>query len=83
MKEIKPYIKYAKEKLRNDEKLPVTLINQIVYGVPEVAEKRFQRDIAETMYNTCQEQINTMKLQLRILDAQIQREWGNTGKGNM
>ena len=70
-------------KLRSEKGMPVTLINQIVYGVPEVAEKRFQRDIAETMYNTCQEQINTMKLQLRILDAQIQREWGNTGKGNM
>ena len=70
-------------KLRSEKGMPVTLINQIVYGIPEVAEKRFQRDIAETMYNTCQEKINTIKLQIRILDAQLQREWGNTGKGNM
>ena len=70
-------------KLRSEKGMPVTLINQIVYGVPEVADNRFKRDIAETMYNTCQERINTLKLQIRILDAQLQREWGNTGKGNM
>lgn len=62
-------------KLRAEENMPVTLINQIIYGVPEVAEKRFKRDIAETMYNTCQEKINTLKLQIRILSSQIDREW--------
>lgn len=70
-------------KLRSEKGMPVTLINQIVYGVPEVAEKRFQRDVAETMYQTCQERINTLKLQIRILESQVQREWGNSGKGNL
>ena len=41
-------------KLRSENNMPVSLINQIIYGVPEVAEKRFERDVAETMYNTCQ-----------------------------
>lgn len=63
-------------KLRTTKDMPVTLINQVVYGVPEVAEKRFKRDVAETMYKTAQESINTLKLKIRILDAQIQREWG-------
>ena len=63
-------------KLRSEKGMPVTLINQIIYGVPEVADKRFKRDIAETMYQTCQERINTLKLQIRILESQIQREWG-------
>ena len=63
-------------KLRAEKGMPVTLIQQVVYGVPEVAKKRFERDIAETMYNTCQEKINTLKLQIRILESQIQREWG-------
>ena len=63
-------------KLR-ESKTPVTLINQIIYGVPEVAEKRFKRDIAETMYNTNQEHINVTKLKLRILENQLSREWGN------
>lgn len=62
-------------KLRSEKGMAVTLISQIIYGVPEVAEKRFKRDVAETMYNTCQERINTLKLQIRILESQIQREW--------
>lgn len=64
-------------KLRNDEKMAVTLINQIIYGIPEVADKRFKRDIAEAMYNTAQENINVLKLQLRILENQLQREFTN------
>lgn len=64
-------------KLRTTKDMPVTLINQVVYGVPEVAEKRFKRDVAETMYKTAQESINTLKLKIRILDSQIQREWGS------
>lgn len=62
--------------LRTTKDMPVTLINQVVYGVPEVAEKRFKRDVAEAMYKTSQESINTLKLKIRILDAQISREWG-------
>lgn len=70
-------------KLRSEKGMAITLIQQVVYGVPEVAEKRFKRDVAETMYNTAQEKINTLKLQIRILESQLQREWNNTGKGNM
>lgn len=65
-------------KLRQEKGMPVTLISQIIYGVPEVAEKRFKRDIAETMYQTNQEYINTTKLQLRILENQLSREYGNS-----
>ena len=63
-------------KLRSDENMPVTLINQIIYGIPVVADKRFKRDVAETMYNVAQENINSIKLQLRILEGQVNREWG-------
>lgn len=62
--------------LRAEKNMPVTLINQIIYGVPEVADKRFKRDVAETMYQTALENINSLKLQLRILENQLQREWG-------
>ena len=64
-------------KLRVEKDMPVTLINQIIYGVPEVADKRFKRDIAETMYNTNQEHINATKLKLRLLESQLNREWSN------
>lgn len=65
-------------KLR-DEGMPVTLIGQIIYGVPEIARKRFERDVAETYYNTNQEQINALKLQIRVLENQLQREYGSNG----
>lgn len=70
-------------KLRVEKDMPVTLINQIIFGVPEVADKRFKRDIAETMYNTNQEHINATKLKLRLLESQINREWGASGKGEI
>jgi hypothetical protein len=64
-------------KLRVEENMPVTLINQIIFGIPDVAEKRFKRDIAETIYNTNQEHINATKLKLRLLESQLNREWSN------
>ena len=65
-------------KLRTEKDMPVTLINQIIYGVPEVAEKRLKRDIAETMYATNQEHINITKLKLRLLEKQLELEWENS-----
>ena len=62
-------------KLRAEKGMPVTLIQQVVYGVPEVADKRLKRDIAEAMYQTAQENINSIKLQIRVLEGQLQREW--------
>jgi hypothetical protein len=56
--------------------LPVTLINQVIYGVQEVADKRFARDVAEAIYNANQEHINATKLKMRILESQLDREWG-------
>lgn len=67
-------------KLRTENNTPVTLINQVIYGVPEVASKRFDRDVAETMYQTALENINVKKLQLRVLENQLQREWGNADR---
>lgn len=62
-------------KLR-DEKMPVTLIDKICYGVPAVAELRFKRDVAEAVYKANLESINGIKLQLRLLENQLQREFG-------
>ena len=55
--------------------MPVTLIQQVVYGVPEVAQKRFDRDIAEAIYKANQEAINSIKLQIRVIENQISREF--------
>lgn len=63
--------------------MPVTLINSIIYGVPEVAAKRFKRDVEQANYDANKEHINVTKLKLRILEAQLAREWGQAGKGDI
>ncbi len=60
-------------KLR-DEGMPVTMINTICYGIQSVADARFKRDCAETVYKANQEAINSLKLQMRIIESQISRE---------
>lgn len=65
-------------KLKNEQNLAVTLIDKVIYGLENVAQKRFKRDVAQTMYTTALENINVMKLQLRLLENQLQREWCNT-----
>lgn len=62
-------------KLR-DTGMAIGLIDKTCYGIPSVAEARFKRDVAEAVYKANQEAINSLKLQLRLLDGQIQREWG-------
>lgn len=64
-------------KLR-DEGQAVGIIEKICYGIPSVAEARFKRDVAEAVYNACQESINSLKLQMRIIENQLDREWGQS-----
>lgn len=63
-------------KLR-DEGMPVGMIDKTCYGIPVVADARFKRDVAETVYKANLEAINAIKLQMRLLESQIQREWGS------
>lgn len=68
----------TKEVLRlKDEGVAVTLINLIIYGQPSVSTLRLQRDIAKSTYDANAEVINILKLQMRIIEAQLNREWGN------
>lgn len=55
------------------EGMPVTLIEKVAPG--KVAKQGFARDTAEVMYDN----VNALKLQIRVLDAQIGREWGSNG----
>lgn len=54
---------------------PVTIISDVCRGDPQIAKLRLERDIALTVYESAQEAINGYKLQIRILDSQIEREW--------
>lgn len=62
-------------KLR-DEKMPVGMIDKTCYGIPSVAAARFKRDVAKTVYAANLEAINAIKLQMRLIESQISREWG-------
>ena len=61
-------------KLR-DEGMAIGMIDKTCYGLPTVAEARFQRDVAKTIYEANQDAINSLKLQIRVIEAQINREW--------
>ena len=63
-----------------DQKYPIGLIDKCCYGIPAVAEARFKRDVAETVWKANQEAIQSIKLQMRLLESQIQREYGAVGK---
>ena len=58
-----------------DKGTAIGVIQLIVKGKPEVAKKRFERDVEESMYQVAQEKINIAKLELRLLDSQVSREW--------
>ena len=62
-------------KLR-DSGMAIGLIDKTCYGIPAVANARFNRDVAETVYKANLEAINSLKLQMRLIEAQLQREWG-------
>ena len=57
--------------------MPATLINLVVYGDKEVALKRLERDIALTTYEANKEAINVKKLQVRIIQSQLEKEYYN------
>lgn len=61
-------------KLR-DEGMAIGMIDKTCYGLPTVAEARYMRDVAKTIYEANQDAINSLKLQIRVIEAQINREW--------
>lgn len=62
-------------KLR-DSGMAIGMIDKTCYGIPNVAEARFKREVAETVYKANLEAINSIKLQLRLIEGQLNREWG-------
>jgi len=67
--------------IERDNKVPVTIISDICRGDRTIARLRFERDVAEVTYKSALEAINAYKLQIRIIENQLQREWGNTNHG--
>ena len=62
-------------KLRSEGEA-IGMIDKICYGIPSVADARFKRDVAKEVLIANKEAINSIKLQLRLIEGQINREWG-------
>ena len=72
-------IKLAEKILRERaEGQPVTIISDICKGDKEIAKLKLERDIAETLYKSVFEAINSYKLNIKILENQLEREYGQT-----
>ena len=74
-KEYKIALRQEILKLRDDN-VAVGIIDKICYGIPSIAELRFKRDVAKTIYQANLEAINTWKLEIRIIQNQIDKEYG-------
>lgn len=62
-----------------DEGMAIGMINMTAYGIPSVAEARFKRDVANAVFQANQEAIQSIKLQMRLIEGQLNREWGHSG----
>lgn len=58
---------------------PVTIVGDLVRGMPYVAELRCRRDCSEAVYKASCEAVNVYKLRIRMLDAEIGRAWSSGG----
>jgi hypothetical protein len=76
--ELRATVLYLKE-----QGMPATLINLTVYGEENVADLRYEREVAEATYKANLEAIQSIKLQLRLISEQVTRELGgpNVGTG--
>lgn len=57
----------------------VTVISDLVRGIDYVANLADARDCSEAIYKSSQEKINVLKLRLRIIEDDINREWSSRG----
>lgn len=56
------------------EGMPVTIAYDIARGTEQVANAKEQEIITECLYKSCQEAINTYKLQIKILQENINKD---------
>lgn len=61
-------------KLR-ERNIPVTLCSDLARGNHEVAHKKFQEISTEAIYRANLESINSLKIQIKVIENQIEREW--------
>ena len=68
-------VELAKQMLiERDKGTPVTIINDICRGNRTIANFKMERDIADTLYDTCLQKIYQSKLEINIIENQMSAE---------
>lgn len=62
--------------LKNDG-MPVTIAYDVARGDKEIAKAKYNEIAKEAVYKANQEAINSIKLQIRVIESQLSREYGN------
>lgn len=78
----KAYTEYrialAKELVKlKDEGYAITLAGDIARGKPEIAHLKFEEISKEAIYKANMESINVLKLEIKIIQEQLNKEWTN------
>lgn len=60
--------------------MPVTIAYDVARGQTDIAKEKYNEIAKEAIYKANQEAIASIKLQIRVLENQINREYGIEGK---
>lgn len=63
-------------KLKN-EGYAITLAGDIARGKPEIAKLKFKEISSEAIYKANLESINALKIEIKVLSNQYDKEWSN------
>ncbi len=61
--------------IKREEGVPVSILKAVCEGLPEIAELGFALDTAITLHDSAKETINVNKLEIKVLNDAIEREW--------
>lgn len=71
-------IKLAEELIKlKDEGYAITLAGDIARGKRDIAQLKFKEITTDAIYKANLESINAIKLQIKLLQNQIDKEWGS------
>lgn len=59
---------------------PATLCRDVIFARKDVQDALMERNCTRAVYEADRESINTMKIKLKITDAQLARDWQASGE---
>lgn len=73
-------VKYTRAFQMKAQGVPVTFIALVIKGDPEVNKALLERDSELSLYESTKEEINVYKLEARLIEEQIKRDYNETGE---